>query len=181
MREIETERLRLRRFTADDLGAVRRIYGDAEVMRYMWDGRARTEEQIRDALDYLIESWVGRDFGMWAVVHKEEGVVIGRCGLGLLDGKDEVEVGYILARAYWGGGYATEAARAVLRDGFERVGLERIIAVTRPDHVASQRIMVKLGMRYEKDAYYYGATQVYYAIERRTYRPSVDLYHLHEA
>jgi len=76
MDEIETERLRLRRFMPADLDAVRRIYGDSEVMRYMWDGRARTEEQIRDALAFLMDSWERRGFGMWAVVHKEQDEVI---------------------------------------------------------------------------------------------------------
>jgi len=171
MDEIETERLRLRRFTPADLDAVRRIYGDSEVMRYMWDGRARTEEQIRDALAFLMDSWEKSGFGMWAVVQKERDEVIGRCGFFSLDGTPEAEIGYILARAYWGRGYATEAASASLRYGFEQLGLERIVAVTRPDHLVSQQVLRKLGMVFERNAYYYGAEQVCYAASRDEYRP----------
>jgi len=178
--EIETARLRLRRFAPDDLAAVRRIYGDAEVMRYMWDGRARTEEQIRDALAFLMDSWEKPGFGMWAIVHKEHGEVIGRCGIYSLDGTPEAEIGYILARAYWGRGYATEAARAALRYGFERQGLGRIVAVTRPDHRDSQRVLGKLGMTYKGNAHHYGAEQVYYSLEREDYQPSRDPYVAHE-
>lgn len=179
MGEIETERLRLRRFTPDDLDAVRRIYGDPEVLRYMWDGRPRTEEQIRDALAFLMGGWEKRGIGMWAIVHQAHGEVIGRCGFTFLPGTTEAEIGYILARAYWGSGYATEAASASLRYGFEQLGLDRIVAVTRPDHLVSQRVLRKLGLTFERDAHYYGAEQVYYAINRDEYQPGDDLYRVH--
>lgn len=178
---IETERLRLRRFTLDDLNAVRCIYGDSEVMRYMWDGRARTEVQIGDTLAFLMRSWEKPGFGMWAVLHKGQDEVIGRCGISFLDGTPEAEIGYILARAYWGRGYATEAANASLRYGFEQLGLERIVAVTRPDHLVSQRVLRKLGLVYERNAYYYGAEQAYYAVNREEYRPAGGLYHVYAA
>jgi len=170
MQEIETARLRLRRFTADDLDAVRRIYSDTEVLRYMWDGQARTEEQIRDALAFLMGGWEKRGIGMWAMVHKGHGEVIGRCGFTFLPGTTEAEIGYILARPYWGAGYATEAARACVRYGFEDRALPRIVAVTRPDNVASRRVLQKLGMAYEGLAQHYGAEQACYAIERDAYR-----------
>ena len=174
MQEIETMRLRLRRFTADDLGAVRRIYGDAEVMRYMWDGQARTEEQIRDALAFLMGCWEERGIGMWAVVHKAQGEVIGRCGFTFLPSTTEVEIGYILARSYWGAGYATEVARASVHYGFENLALPRIVAVTRPDNLASHRVLQKLGMTYEGIARHYGTEQACYAIERDAYLERAD-------
>lgn len=95
-----------------------------------------------------------------------------------LDGTPEAEIGYILARAYWGRGYATEAASASLRYGFEQLGLERIVAVTRPDHLVSQQVLRKLGMVFERNAYYYGAEQVCYAASRDEYRLADDPYGL---
>lgn len=169
MQEIETARLRLRRFVAGDLDAVRRIYGNSEVMRYMWDGQARTEAQIRDALAFLMGGWDERGIGMWAVVHKARGEVIGRCGFTFLPGTTEAEIGYILARSHWGAGYATEAARAGLHYGFEDLALPRVVAVARPDNLASRRVLQKLGMTYEETARHYGAEQACYGVERDAY------------
>jgi len=169
MQEIETTRLRLRRFVADDLDAVRRLYGDSEVMRYMWDGQAWTEEQIRDALAFLMGGWEERGIGMWAMVHKAQSAVIGRCGFTFLPGTTDAEIGYILARSYWGAGYATEAARASMHHGFEDLALPRIVAVTRPDNLTSRKVLQKLGMTYEGTARHYGAEQACYAIDQDAY------------
>jgi ribosomal-protein-alanine N-acetyltransferase len=76
----------------------------------------------------------------------------------------------LLARASWGQGLASEAAQAALAYGFERVGLERIIALTRPENIASRRVMEKLGMRYEKNLQIFHLEAVYYAITRDAWR-----------
>lgn len=174
MQEIQTARLHLRRFNAGDLDAVRRIYGDPAVMRYMWDGAGRTEEQLVRILAFLVNGWETRGAGLWAVVHQAQGTVIGRCGLLTLPGTAEVEIGYVLARQHWGGGYATEAARAVLRYGFEELALPRIVAVARPDNLASRRVLHRLGMRYEGLAHHYGAVHARYAIGRDDYQELAD-------
>ena len=83
-----------------------------------------------------------------------------------LDGTAETEIGWWLAQAWWGQGLATEAARAGLRDGFERAGLKRIVAVALPANRASIHVMEKLGMRYEREMIHRGFDVVLYATDR---------------
>ncbi|WP_316787572.1 GNAT family N-acetyltransferase [Thermoleptolyngbya oregonensis] len=90
---------------------------------------------------------------------------------GDLDSTPEIEVGYVLDCPFWGRGLATEAARASLQFGFDTLGLERIVAIARPENHASQRVMQKLGMTYEKDAFYYNCAVVYWAIAREHFSP----------
>lgn len=163
--ELETERLRLSGFTPDDIDDLLQIYGDPLVMRYISRG-VRTREETAAALADQIQHWRRHGVGMWAVREKTGRGLIGRCGLHMLDRTEEVEVGYTLTRSAWGKGYATEAARQSLRFGFEDVGLERIVAVAQPANTASRRVMEKIGMHFEKDAYFYDSIVVYYAITR---------------
>lgn len=167
----------MRRFTLDDLDELVRLRSDPEVMRYI--GK-QSREKVEQRLRYYISHYESHGLGMWAVIHKRTGAMIGWCGLVFLDGTQEVEVGYGVARDYWGQGLMTEAARASLRYGFEKLGLERIVAVAMPENSASRRIMEKLGMRYEKMAHHYGHELVYYAIRRGEFQPGEAFYLLHE-
>jgi [ribosomal protein S5]-alanine N-acetyltransferase len=88
----------------------------------------------------------------------------GHCGLHYLGNTPEVELTYAINPFYWGQGFATEAAKAVLRWGFDTLGLKQIVAVTAPDNAASRRVMQKLGMQYEKNIQYGGAEAVYYTV-----------------
>jgi ribosomal-protein-alanine N-acetyltransferase len=89
--------------------------------------------------------------------------LIGFCGLQPLPESEEIEIGWWLARDWWGRGLATEAARVALRDGFERVGLERILAIAQPANTASIGVMQKLGMRFERMAESRGISVAMYA------------------
>ena len=175
---IETERLVLRQFTAGDLDKLVELRADPEVMRYIGD---QSKEKVEQRLQYYISHYEPHGFGMWAVIHKLKGEMIGWCGLIFLDETPEVEVGYGVAREYWGQGLMTEAARATLRYGFEKMGLERIVAVAFPENTASRHIMEKLGMRYEKNVIHYGHDCVYYAIGRDEFRAGDSFYLLHDA
>lgn len=167
----------MRRFKHSDLDELAALRADPEVMRYIGD---QSREKVEQRLNYYIEHYDPYGFGMWAVIHKETGRMIGWCGLIYLDGTPEVEVGYGAAKAFWGRGLMTEAARAALRYGFERAGLQRIVAVAMPENTASRRIMEKLGMRYEKNAFHYGHDLVYYAIGRDEFEAGDSFYLLHE-
>jgi ribosomal-protein-alanine N-acetyltransferase len=92
------------------------------------------------------------ELGLWATIHKETGKFIGRCGLlpWTIDSQQEVEVAYTIAREYWGQGLATEAARAILNYGFEKLHLLRLICLIDPENIPSQRVAEKIGMRLEK-------------------------------
>ncbi|WP_414754979.1 GNAT family N-acetyltransferase [Anabaena sp. CCY 9910] len=163
MPEIETARLRLRYFTLDDLDNLFRLYSDTEVMKYL---SPRSREQTEASLRKHIQHWQAHNLGMWAVVHKQSGKMIGRCGLGFLDNTPEVELGYVLDKSYWNMGLGTEASIATLDYGFVTLKLERIVAIARPENIASRRVIEKVGMKYQKLAHYYGVDVVYYAISQ---------------
>ena len=99
--------------------------------------------------------------------------LIGRCGLVHLDNTPEIEVGYLFAADCWGKAYATEAARAALDYGFTELDLDRIVAITRPENLASQRVLEKIGMRFERNARYYDMEVRYFSIPRARYRGKV--------
>ena len=150
-RALRPKRLYLRLFAPTDLDALARINSDPEVMRYIGEGKPVSREQTEVRLHAYIEHWRQHRFGLWAVVHKADQALIGFCGLPYLENTPEVEVGYRLAKRCWRMGLATEGASASLRYGFEALNLERIVAVVQAGHVASQRVLEKIGLRYEKD------------------------------
>lgn len=166
MREIETPRLLLRQFTPDDLDDLYRLYSNPDLIRF--SGSARTKKETQTALSAIIKHYE-HGFGMWAVIHKADDKLIGRCGLCFLDNTLEVELGYLLDKFYWCRGLATEASHASLKYGFELVKLEKIVAIARPENIASRRVMAKVGMQYEKDVCFYNLNAVYYAISRDDY------------
>ena len=166
----ETPRLILRHFDVADADALQHVFGDPHVMHFgpgvqtpQW-----VAEWLRTWIDRRYATW---GFGMWAVVEKSSGGVIGYCGLTQFNNRcapDDVELGYRLARAHWGRGYATEAATAARDHAFGALALPRIIAMIDPRNTASLRVAEKLGMRYERDILLEGYTHPdgVYAIER---------------
>ncbi len=151
MTGITTERLHLTPFALADRAALTRLYGDPAVMAIRKLG-VRSAEQAAADLAAILAHWEAYGFGVFAVRELGQEAVIGECGLRHFDPDEpdagEVEITYGLFPAAQGRGYATEAARAVLRFGFADIGLARILAVARADNLASHRVMQKLGMRH---------------------------------
>jgi ribosomal-protein-alanine N-acetyltransferase len=168
MQEIETARLYLRQFTPEDLDELYCIYSDPEVMKYLSEG-TRTREETAADLFQIIADWEKHAFGLWAVINKENNQFIGDGGLRFLGKTHEVEVGYVLAKAYWGKGLATEVAAASLKYGFEVLKLERIVAVADTENMASRRVMEKVGMKYQHNFDCRGRDRVYYSVLRSAY------------
>jgi len=166
MLEIETARLKLRRFTPNDLNDLCEIRADPDVMRYIGLGKPESIEQVQAALNKILTHWEQHGFGRWAGIDKESDKLIGWSGLSYLDNTEDVEIGYGIAKSHWGKGLTSEAAAAVIKWGFEDLGLDHIVAIAWPDNVASRRVMDRVGMKYVKVANYYHADVVYYAIRR---------------
>jgi RimJ/RimL family protein N-acetyltransferase len=146
---IHTERLILREFCDADWLAVHGYASDAEVVRYQ-DWGPNSEQQTKEFIARTIEAAAQpRSDYTLAVELAQFGVLIGGCGIVLDVEHRSGVIGYSLARQYWGHGYATEAAGALLRFGFESLGLHRICATTDARNTASWRVMEKLGMRRE--------------------------------
>jgi RimJ/RimL family protein N-acetyltransferase len=173
--EIETERLVLRMFAPADAETFHRIWNDPFVMKYI-EGWRPSLEDARAAMTRLVGRWREHGFGQWAVMHKEEGKLIGYAGFKHLEQTPEVELLYGIDSPYWARGYTTEAARACLRYIFDHAPLDRIVAVASPENAGSWRVMEKLGMRREKIARYYNHDLVYYAILRAEFDPGDHLY-----
>jgi RimJ/RimL family protein N-acetyltransferase len=161
---LETERLRLRPLSPDDVDDFAEFYADPEVMRYLGVGKTLDREETETSVARMLRAFELDGFGQFAVERKEDGAVVGRCGFLVWDaatltptteaeaaGPTELEVGYALGRPYWGHGYATEAAAAVRDHALGPMGRERLIAFIRPDNVRSRRVAEKLGMRHERD------------------------------
>ena len=166
---LETERLILAPWEDTDWAAFRPIATDVEVMRYVTGGVAWSDERIRTFANRQVELYRARGYCRWKLMLEPAKELIGFCGVGFWrDGLDP-EIGWWLARPYWGRGLATEAARLALRDAFERVRLDRIISVAMPENRASTRIMEKLGLAFECDFENEGVLLVRYAIDRARY------------
>jgi RimJ/RimL family protein N-acetyltransferase len=152
MKILETPRLLFRRLVPDDLDDLFALYRDPEVKQYIPDAPL-TYEETREELEWFQHGHPKHpELGLWATIHKETGRFIGRCGLlpWTLDGQAEVEVAYLLAKAYWGQGLGTEAALAILNYGFEQLGFSRLVCLIEPENRASVRVAEKIGMRFEK-------------------------------
>ena len=150
---LETERLVLRHQVIEDLDALWALYCDPEITKYIPDA-PRTREEAREELEWHMNGHPRfPELGLWATIYKETGTFIGRCGLlpWTIDGQEEVEVAYTIAREYWGQGLATEAAQAILQYGFEQLHLSRLICLIDSENVASQNVAKKIGMSFEKE------------------------------
>ena len=95
------------------------------------------------------------ELGLWATIHKATSQFIGRCGLlpWTIDGQNEVEVAYLISKAYWGQGLGTEAAQAILDYGFEKLNLSRLICLIDQENLASIKVAEKIGMTFEKEGH----------------------------
>lgn len=142
---LETERLTLRTWTFKDADALFEICRNAEVMLHIGDGKPyETVEKAREFLNWAVLYQKENGFCRWAVVEKSSGKIVGSCGFARRE-VQEIELGYLFARDVWGKGYATEAAGACLKHYFERIGAEKIIAMTDLAHEKSQNVLMKIG------------------------------------
>lgn len=161
--KIETSRLIIRPFEDRDADCVFALRSDPEIMRFIRKPQQNREESV--AWIKLISSrWNSEGIGFSAVTLKKNGTLIGWCGLWRLKETGEMEVGYAIAQKFWKNGYASEAADAFLKYGFENLGLEEIVAVADPLNEASQKVMKRLGMNYDYAGEFYGRELVHYSL-----------------
>jgi len=149
---LQTERLILRRFTEDDGSLLFELDNDPDVMRFINGGAPVAREEIdSDILPALLAYYERGDaYGFWAAVSRHDQHFLGWLHFRPHEGAptSEPELGYRLHRFAWGHGYATEAARALIDDGFAGDIVQRVVAETMVVNVASRRVMEKAGLRY---------------------------------
>ncbi len=147
---LETERLLLRKMSLDDAEAVLAYASDPEVTRYVIWETHRSREDSESFLRSVVGSYENAEEATWGIVYKGDRRFVGGCGIvGWDPDHARAEMGYVLSREYWGRGLMPEAVRAMIRFGFERMGLNRIEARCIAENAASARVMEKAGMAYE--------------------------------
>lgn len=146
--EFQTERLLVRRWRDSDLAALLGVYGDADAMRWVGDGRAITHEECVQWLAVTRSNYEKRGYGMFAIEEcASPGVVIGFCGIVHPGGQPEPEIKYALLRSHWGRAFATEAVTGLIAYAAVAHNLTFIVATAAPENVASHRVLLKAGMR----------------------------------
>lgn len=154
---LETERLVIRSATAADAPSLHRLFSDPDVLRWLPPTPPTTLESAQRSIERRIALERERGYSAWIVERRDGAEFIGSVALQPIERVGpEVEVAYHYVPAAWNKGYGTEAARAVIRYGFDRCGLEQIIAICFPENIGSWRIMEKAGMTYVGSASYYG-------------------------
>lgn len=143
----KTQRLYMREMEQDDFDALSRILQDEETM-YAYNG-AFGDEETQEWLDRQISRYRRYGFGLWALVLKENGEMIGQCGVTMQPWKDKevIEVGYLLRRDCWHKGFATEAARACKEYAFDILNADEVCSIIRDTNTASQRVAKRNGMK----------------------------------
>jgi len=183
---LETRRLILRAWRRDDAAAYMRIVADEEVMRHIgtgWRYRVKrlaaaalarlSDVEARRAIARMRRHWRTRGFGEWAVEDKATGTLLGQVGFvhhaDWRADRSRVEVGWMLTRSAWGRGFASEAATAALAHGFDTLALERIVSITRPENVRSERVMQRIGLAPVGRTRWKGGAVIWYALDRATW------------
>ncbi|MEK6283794.1 MAG: GNAT family N-acetyltransferase [Acidobacteriota bacterium] len=173
MKVLETERLILRQMSLSDTENLLQIFSDPEAMRY-YPG-TKTTKETEEWIDWNTTSYRENDFGLWAAILKSSGEFAGQCGLVAqeVEGRREIEIGFLFIRKFWGRGLATEAARASRDYGINPLGSRRLISLIDPENIASRRVAEKVGMKLEKELEQWGKVVCLYSLDVATVNASI--------
>jgi RimJ/RimL family protein N-acetyltransferase len=147
--ELRTERLLMRGFRDDDIDAWAEISADAEVTRWVGERDGLTRAEAWRRMAYFVGHWELRGCGQWALLERASGELVGRAGLYHPEGWPGLEVGWLVARRFWGKGYAPEAGRAAMDWARDALGADHIISLILDENHRSARVAEKLGMTLE--------------------------------
>jgi ribosomal-protein-alanine N-acetyltransferase len=145
---LSTQHLTLRPIVSADAAVLYHIYQTEGVLQYFPNPSPPSLEKVERFAANQQAHWEKYGYGNWGVVPDGEKELAGWAGLQYLPELDETEVGFLLDKSFWGRGYATEAARASLKFGFEHFNLDHIIALVHPENIASRRVIEKCGLSY---------------------------------
>ena len=166
---LETERLLLRQMTQEDYPALAAILQDREAM-FAYE-HAFSDEETQAWLDRMLERYRTDGYGLWAVVCKETGEMIGQCGLTRqrVEEREVLEIGYLFQRKHWKQGYAIEAARACKAYAFETLLADEVFSIVRDNNIASMNVAIRNGMtiRCRFTKHYYDMEMPHYAFSIR--------------
>jgi RimJ/RimL family protein N-acetyltransferase len=160
-------------FREDDLDAYAAICSDAEVMRHLGDGKPLTRPEAWRQMAMILGHWQLRGYGLFALEEKATRTLVGRAGIFEPEGWPGFEVGWMLRRSSWGRGYATEAARRVIRHAFTEMDRDHLISLIRPANGPSIRVAERLGERLEGRTELFGHEALVYGLDRAAWRAAV--------
>lgn len=164
-----TERLRLRPFRRSDFDDYAALYADPEVVQHLGGGDPWDRGRSWRHMAFLLGCWqLGRP-GMWVVEQRETGTFVGTVGFSEPEGWPGCELAWVLARRWWGLGYATESARAALAQAFDVWHRDRVISLIYPDNHASVRVAERIGERLQGRLHHFGRAMLCYGIDRDSY------------
>ncbi|MFF2754708.1 GNAT family N-acetyltransferase [Psychrobacillus sp. NPDC058041] len=151
--EFTSERLLYRSYTQADFEFLFSMLSDPEMVRYIGSGNIRDEQGAKAFLDWIYSHYqMNKEYGLKVIVRKEDNVAVGHAGIvpQNINGKNELEIGYWIAKEFWGNGYASEAAKAFIDRGENQLGINRFISLIQSKNQASRKIASKNGMKLEE-------------------------------
>lgn len=162
---IETKRLVLRPFRLQDAATLHKILVVPGVLNYYPNSDPPDLDRVQILIQKQLDHWGNYDYGWWAVEPDGKDELIGWSGLQYLPETDEIEIGYLLSKPYWGMGLATESAIAGLDYGFKTLKIPQIIGIVHPENIASQKVLEKIGLTFQEEAEYFGMACYKYLIK----------------
>lgn len=173
---ITTTRLRLQPLTLDDLDSIHAVWTNPGVRRFLFDDQIISREQAAAEINDSIDRFETHGCGLWAARLREEPQLIGFCGFRLFHDPPQLQLLYGFHPDHWSRGFATEAARAMIRFGFERAGLDFVIASADAPNLASLGVMERAGMSFDRRETVNEMDTVYYRLDRREFSADTSFY-----
>lgn len=161
---IHTKRLFMRKPLIEDVDQFYSILKEEAVGKWLAKSRGMSKEEVNDYIGQLISHWEQYDFGVWLLVNRNTGKLLGHCGLRKVNETGEIEIMYLLAPEYWGNGYASEAVEASIQYAIETMNVKRIIARVKVANENSKKLLRKLGFTYTHDVDYSGRLLSYFEL-----------------
>ena len=175
---IDTARLRLHPFSQRDLDALHALFMDPGVRRFLLDDTVVSRDWVAGEIRTSMDLFASRGFGLWSVFLRGDSGLIGCCGYRYYYDPPELQLIYALAPAQWHRGLASEAARAMIRCGFEEHGFDTVVAAADVPNEASIRVMENVGMKFAQRAMIDGLDTVVYKLARADFEPGDEPYEL---
>ncbi len=168
----ETERLILRELLPTDRNGLFAVDSDPDVNIYLGNNPVKTIEQTDDIIRFVRKQYVDNGIGRWAMIERSTNNFIGWSGLKLIkeltnNHIDYYDLGYRLNKSYWGKGFATEAAKATLKYGFNTLNLNEIYAIAASKNIASRNVIEKVGLKYKETFSYCGTDHDWFEIQKQ--------------
>lgn len=161
---IHTKRLFMRKPIIEDVDQFYSIVKEEAVGKWLAKSKGMSKEEVKDYIMQLISHWEQYGFGVWLLVNRNTGELLGHCGLRKIDATGEIEIMYLLDPEYWGNGYASEAAKASIQYAKEMMNVKRIIARVKVANENSKKLLRNLGFIYTHEVDYSGRLLSYFEL-----------------